>query len=184
MRFSKFLPGHLCVWLFIIVATSFTAEARDKMIDGKTADTAAKLANDREAAFSGDEAMPLEAFKSQWTAFANELNETFGGQTVKLKSFGNDVGIRKGFSHLIYMALRVQSGTELTPSAQDLIRQHPFLQELTVSGSCYTGGDPYPKKMKDLLIAFPEMIGALRAGLDGWDASYRKKFEQTFQDAG
>ena len=68
MRFSKFLPGHLCVWLFIIVATSFTAEARDKMIDGKTADTAAKLANDREAAFSGDEAMPLEAFKSQWTA--------------------------------------------------------------------------------------------------------------------
>jgi len=56
----------------------------------------------------------------------------------------------------MYISLRTQTlGVELNPSAQSVVGWHPFLQELILEGSCYTGGDPFPKQVPDLLQANP-----------------------------
>ncbi|MGA1197273.1 MAG: hypothetical protein ACO36I_12340 [Candidatus Latescibacterota bacterium] len=170
--------------LLMISVTALVAEAKNKRLNNDLVETVTALAKDREDAFSGREAMTLEEFKTKWTAVIAALNEEYEGHTVKLKTFGTDVAARKGFSHLIYMALRVQQGTQLEPQIQDVISKHPFMQELTIEGACYTGGDAFPKKMKDLLKAYPEMQGAIRAKLDAWDNQYRKKFEKEFGNAG
>jgi len=178
-----YLTGSfLC--LLMLSVTVVVADAKNKRLDNDIVDTVTALAKDREDAFAGRTAMPLEEFKTKWVAVISALNEEYEGHTIKLKTFGTDVAARKGFSHLIYMALRVQQGTQLEPQIQDVIGKHPFLQELTVEGACYTGGDAFPKKMKDLLKAYPEMQGAIRAKLDAWDNQYRKKFEKEFGNAG
>lgn len=184
MHFVKLYLTRSLLCFLMLSVTFAVADAKNKRLDNKIVEEVTSLAKDREDAFSGREAMPLEEFQSQWTALIAALNEEYEGHTIKLKTFGTDVAARKGFSHLIYMALRVQQNTHLEPQIQDVISKHPFLQELTVEGACYTGGDAFPKKMKDLLKAYPEMQGAIRAKIDAWDNKYRKKFEKEFGNAG
>ena len=179
VQFARFL---LCTLMLSFV--TFSADAKNKRLDKDIVETATMLAKDREAAFAGSEAMPLSDFKTQWAVFVTQLDKEYHTHTIKLKSFGTDVGIRKSFTHLLYMALRVQQQGELEPLVQDVISRHPFLQELTIEGACYTGGDAFPKKMKDLLKAYPDMQGAIRAKLDEWDKKYRQKFEKEFGNAG
>lgn len=179
VQFARFV---FCI--LILSFMTYTADAKNKRLDKKIVEAATVLAKDRESAFAGSEAMPLSDFKAQWAALVTQLDENYHTHTIKLKSFGTDVGIRKSFTHLLYMALRVQQKGELEPLVQDVISRHPFLQELTVEGACYTGGDAFPKKMKDLLKAYPDMQGAIRAKLDAWDKQYRKKFEKEFGNAG
>lgn len=184
MSFAKsFFTSVLFSFLILAVCAS-TTDAKNKRLDKNLVEKATELAKDRENAFAGSEAMPMADFQKEWTALVKELDENYQGHTVKLKKFGTDVAIRKGFSHLIYMALRVQQNTELEPLVQDVIGRHPFMQELTVEGSCYTGGDPFPKKMKDLLKTFPSMQGVLRGKIADWDKKYREMFEKEFGNAG
>ena len=106
------------------------SEAKSKRLDNETVDTAEFLAKDREAMFSGEQALPLSEFQYKWEAFAKQLDEKYSGFDVKLKTFGTDVRARKAFTHLLYMALRVQQKSALLPTPQELIGHHPFLQEL------------------------------------------------------
>jgi hypothetical protein len=184
MHFVKLHVIRLFLCAVMVSATAYSAEAKNKRLDKKIVEAATELAKDREAHFAGSKAMSLEEFGVQWTALVAELDKNYEGHTIKLKTFGNDVRTRKGFTHLLYMALRVQEKSTVEPLVQDVIGRHPFLQELTVEGACYTGGDAFPKKMKDLLKAFPGIQGAIRAKLDSWDKQYRKKFEKEFGNAG
>lgn len=175
---------RLFIFALVFSITTYAVEAKNKRLDKKIVATATELAKDREAHFAGDKAMSLEDFNAQWVDLVGQLDKEYEGHTVKLKTFGTDVAIRKGFTHLLYMALRVQQSSMAEPRVQDVISRHPFLQELTVEGACYTGGDAFPKKMKDLLKAYPGIQSAIRAKLDTWDKRYRKKFEKEFGNAG
>jgi len=159
----------------------YVAEARNVRIDSKTLKAADRLAKDREAHFAKEEAMATADFEKQWSEFAARLNDQYAGREVKLKRFGNDVGVRKGFTHLLYMAFKVGShGTLLSPTPQELVAKHSFLQELVLEGSCYTGGDPFPKKLRDLLKADSAMQFQLREYLTDWTGEYRAVFEKEF----
>lgn len=156
-------------------------EAKKKRLNDKILKEAVRLAKDREAKFSGEEAMDNEAFQAAWTAFATALDEEYAGHEVKLKKFGTDVRFRKSFSHVIYMGLRSQTrGLELKPSAQQVVATHPFLQELILEGSCYTGGDPFPKKVSELMEANPGIPFLLAENLETWDKKYREQFKKAF----
>jgi hypothetical protein len=188
LTFADWNPS--CVWrlmvvgFLVIVLGVGGSEAKTKRLDNKIVDTAEFLAKDRESAFSGDKALPLSEFQYKWEAFVKQLDETYLGHKIKLTKFGTDVRLRKVFSHLLYLALRVQQKSALTPTPQELVGRHPFLQELMLDGACYTGGDAFPKKMKDLLKANPEMQFSIRDHLDKWDSKYRKQFEKAFGKAG
>lgn len=184
MHLAKIYPFRFAVCILLLSLTAVSADAKNKRIDKDIVNTATMLAKDRENAYAGSEAMPLAEFKAQWKTLVAQLDEEYEGHTIKLKSFGTDVAVRKGFTHLLYMALRVQQTGELDPLVQDVISRHPFLQELTIEGACYTGGDAFPKKMKDLLKAHPDMQTAIRAKLDAWDKNFKKKFEKEFGNAG
>lgn len=176
----RFLPVVLASMVGVLAFVS-GVEAKTKRLDDKTLQMAVDLAKDREAAFAREEAMSTEAFEARWTAFAAHLNELYGEHEVRLRKFGTDVRFRKGFTHLLYMAFRVQTrGTLLSPSAQEVVAKHTFLQELVLEGSCYTGGDSFPKKMRDLLKAQPEMQYLIRENLTAWNGKYRKQFEKVF----
>ena len=176
--------GRYFLYLLMLTMITSVADAKNKRLENKVVETATLLAKDREAFFSHSEAMPVVDFMVQWVALVADLDKNYQGHTFELKRFGKDVAIRKGFSHLIYMALRIQQKFDLEPLVQDVISRHPFLQELTVEGTCYTGGDAFPKKMKDLLKAYPEMQGVIRAKLDDWDKGNRENFEKEFGNAG
>ena len=184
MHVAKLHFTRLFVCALVLLITTYSAEAKNKRLDKKIVATATELAKDREAHFAGSKAMSIEDFSSKWSELVAELDKNYEGHTIKLKTFGTDVASRKGFTHLIYMALRVQQKNASEHLVQDVISRHPFLQELTVDGACYTGGDAFPKKMKDLLKAYPSIHGAIRAKLDTWDNKYRKKFEKEFGNAG
>ena len=178
------------VWRFLVVGFLGIllgvggSEAKTKRLDKEAVNTAEFLAKDRESAFAGQKALPLSEFQYKWEAFVKQLDETYLGHTVKLKKFGTDVRMRKVFSHLLYMALRVQQKSSLVPTPQEVVGRHAFLQELVLEGACYTGGDAFPKKMKDLLMANPEMQFSIRDHLDKWDSKYRKAFEKVFGKTG
>ena len=156
-------------------------DAKTKKLDKESLKIAVTLAKDREAAFSREEAMSTEAFQAQWSELAARLDELYGGHKVRLGKFGVDVGYRKGFTHLLYNGLKVQNRVgSLSPSPQKLIAKHPFLQMLVLEGSCYTGGDPFPKKMRDLLKASPEMQFLVRDHLADWESKHRKEFNKRF----
>ena len=128
----------------------------DRMASGIALKEAMDLGKDREKKFAGEQAMDNEGFQAAWSSFAEKLNKEFAGHEVRLKKFGTDVRYRKGFTHVMYMALRSQvRGVELKPSAQEVVAGHSFLQELILEGSCYTAGDPFPKKVSELLEANP-----------------------------
>ena len=159
-------------------------EAKKKRLNDKILKEAMDLGKDREKKFAGEQAMDNEGFQAAWSSFAEKLNKEFVGHEVRLKKFGTDVRYRKGFAHVIYMALRSQiRGVELKPSAQDVVASHSFLQELILEGSCYTGGDPFPKKVSELLEANPGIPYLLAEKLDTWDQKYQKKFLKVYPKA-
>lgn len=183
-RFSaRFRPVWRAIFVGVLggLVLASGVEAKTKKLDKKIVDTAVSLGKDREAAFTREKAMSIEEFKENWQAFAQRLDETYAGHEIKLKTFGPDVRSRKGFTHLLYMVLKVQTaGTVLKPSVQELVAKHPFLQELILEGSCYTGGDPFPKKMRDLIKAQPGMQYLIREHLTAWNGEYRTLFEKEF----
>jgi len=178
--FSRFYLRTLLVGVLGLVLVGSVADAKTKRIDNKIVRIAETLSKDREASFAREEAMPVADFQEQWTALAKLIDESYKDHTVVLKTFGNDIKTRKVFTHLMYMALRVNQKAPLSPSPEEFISRHGFLQELTVDGACYTGGDTFPKKMKDLLKPRLAIQVALRNHLDAWDSKYRKKFEKEF----
>jgi hypothetical protein len=142
---------------------------------------AVKLGKDREKKLAGEKAMENRAFQASWTTFVDHLDAEYYGHEVALKKFGSDVRFRKSFAHLMYVSLCSQTrGVELNPSAQSVVSRYPFLQELMLQGSCYTGGDPFPKKVSDLLAANPGIPFLLAEYLETWDEKYQKKFKETY----
>jgi hypothetical protein len=96
----------LLVGVLGLVLVGGVVDAKTKRMDGKIVKIADTLSKDREASFSGEEAMPVANFQEQWTALAKLVDEEYKDHTVRLKTFGNDVRTRKVFTHLMYMALR------------------------------------------------------------------------------
>lgn len=181
MSYLTRFGAALVVVIACVVMFSQSVEAKQKRLNDKILKAATKLSKDREAKFSGESAMDDEAFQAGWKTFAEKLDAEFAGHPVKLKKFGTDVRYRKGFAHVMYLALRSQTrGLELKPSAQELVSHHPFLQELVLEGSCYTGGDPFPKKVSDLIQANPGIPHLLAENLDSWDEKYQTKFRRTY----
>ncbi|MBS10312.1 MAG: hypothetical protein CME19_01750 [Gemmatimonadetes bacterium] len=174
------------IWISIACLSMLVeqVEAKKKRLNDKILKEAVALAKDREKKFSGETAMDNEAFQASWATFTEKLNGEYAGHEVKLKKFGNDVRYRNGFTHVMYMALRSQTrGVELKPPAQEVIAAHPFLQELIIEGSCYTGGDPFPKKVAELIEANPGIPFLLSEKLDLWDRKLRSKFEKAHPKA-
>lgn len=171
------------VGFFICLSGCFapSADAKSKKLDDKSLSMARRLAKDREAAFAGHGAMPLNEFKQGWKMLAARLNELYAGHKVRVNKVGAHVRFRMGFSHLTYMGLKVHTRvTPLHPSPGELVSAYPFLQELVVDGSFYPDGKRFPIKMKDLLQVEPQMVAALRESIDGWEQSHRKRFEKEF----
>ena len=168
---------------FALVCMNTIADAKTKRLDSKLVEFADVLAKDREASFMGEDAMPIADFQEKWTAFTKLLDKDYAEHTVKLRTFGADVQARKVFTHLIYLALRVAEKAHLDPSPALLVSRHTFLQDLTVSGACYTGGHTFPKKMKDLLKPRIGIQTVLRGHIDDWESKYRKKFEKEYGKA-
>ena len=170
-----------------LVCLTFMAEpieAKKKKLNDKILKEAVTLAKDREAKFAGGEAMDNDTFQAAWSEFAQRLEEDYVGHEVKLKKFGTDVRYRKGFAHIFYLGLRSQTrGLELNPTAQSVVAAHPFLQELILEGSCYTGGDPFPKKVSELIDANPGIPFLLAENLENWDDKYKKKFLKAYPKA-
>lgn len=166
-----------CLGLLLFAGS---VDAKSKKLDNRITKIAEDLAKDRELAFSGGKSMPLADFQQRWTAFAKQLDDEYAGYEIALKTFGTDVKQRNVFTHVMYMAFRVQQKSPLSPMPQEVVARHPFLQELMVEGSCYTGGDPYPKKIKDLLRANPDVLLVLRDHIEKWDGDFRKKFEREY----
>ncbi len=179
MRFVLTTSVGFFICLSVCQAPSVDAET--KKLDDKSLSMAKRLAKDREAAFSGEKAMPMNEFQQGWQLLAARLNELYAGHTVRMNKVGAHVRFRMGFSHLTYMGLKVHTRvTPLDPSPGELVAGYPFLQELVTDGSFYPGGRQFPTKMKDLLLVEPQMVSALRESLDGWDKKYRQRFEKEF----
>lgn len=184
MRRMTRIGTVMAIALAAVALLEQPVEAKRKRLKDDVLKQAITLAKDREAKFSGETAMDNEAFQEAWAVFTEKLNGDYAGHEVRLKKFGTDVRFRKGFAHVMYLALRSQTrGLELKPTAQDVISKHPFLQELMLEGSCYTGGDPFPKKVSELIQANPGIPFLLAENLESWDKEYRKKFEKTYPKA-
>lgn|GEM_PF-1374832 len=155
--------------------------AKTKKLDNDSLKMAKVLNKDREKAFSGKEGMPLNKFQEQWAALAERLNNLYGGHKVRMNKFGSHVRFRQGFAQLTYLGLRTHSRvTPLKPSPQELVSRHPFLQELVLEGSCYTGGGRYQKQVADLIAVDPDLQHLLRERIEKWDTKHRGKFEILF----
>ena len=164
-----------------VLAFGRPVAAKQKKLSDQILKEAVSLAKDRESKFSGETAMDNEAFQAAWKAFADRLSADYAGHDVQLKKFGTDVRFRKGFTHIMYMGLRSQTrGLDLQPSAQEVVASHPFLQELVLEGSCYTGGDPFPKKVSELIQANPGIPFLLAENLAAWDKKYKDRFEKVY----
>ena len=167
----------LLLLLFIVKPV----EAKKKRLKDNILKEAVVLGKDREKKFAGEKAMANAEFQASWTSFIKHLDAEYLGHEVALKKFGSDVRFRKSFTHLMYISLQSQTrGIELEPTAQLVVSKYPFLQELMLRGSCYTGGDPYPKKVSDLLAASPGITFLLAEHLDIWDKKYQKKFREMY----
>ena len=179
MRFVLTISVGCFICLSVCLAPS--ADAKTKKLDDQSLSMAKRLAKDREAAFAGDKAMPLNEFKQDWERLAARLNELYAGHKVRVNKVGAHVRFRMGFSHLTYIGLKVHTRvTPLHPSPGELVSAYPFLQELVVDGSFYPDGQRFPIKMKDLLQVEPQMVAALRESIDGWEENHRKRFEEEF----
>ncbi len=155
--------------------------AKTKKLDNKSLKMAKALNKDREKAFSGEDGMPLNEFKDQWAALATRLDELYGGHKIRMKKFGSHVRFRQGFAQLVYLGLRMHSRVSpLSPSPQELISRHPFLQELILDGSCYTGGGRYQKKVSDLIAVDPDIQQLLRKEIEKWESGNRENFDILF----
>jgi hypothetical protein len=173
---------RVALMLAALAVAAGNVDAKAKRLDDKTLATAVNLAKDRELQFAGEAAMSAEEFQKAWAGFCEDMAQ-YQGSEIALKKFGNDVRFRKGFAHIIYVGLRAQTkDLELKPSVQELVANHPFLQELVIEGSCYTGGDPFPKKLVELLQASPGMQFLLGETLKGWDPKYSEEFRKLFPD--
>ncbi len=158
-----------------------SVDAETKKLDDKSLSMAKRLAKDREAAFSGEKAMPINEFQQSWKLLAARLDELYAGHNVRVNKVGAHVRFRMGFSRLTYIGLKVHTRvTPLEPSPGELVAGYPFLQELVTDGSFYPDGSKFPVKMRDLLHVSPQMVSALRENLDGWDRKYRQEFEKEF----
>ncbi len=183
-RLSLSQLGALALVGAFLLFVGQPVEAKKKRLNDKILKEAMDLGKDREKKFAGEQAMDNEGFQAAWSSFAEKLNKEFAGHEVRLKKFGTDVRYRKGFTHVMYMALRSQvRGVELKPSAQEVVAGHSFLQELILEGSCYTAGDPFPKKVSELLEANPGIPYLLAEKLDTWDKKYQKKFLKVYPKA-
>ena len=159
-------------------------DAKKKRIKDDILKVAVRLVKDRESKFSGEKAMDEETFLAGWKGFVEKLDADYAGHEVKLKKFGSDVRFRKSFTHLMYIALRSQTrGMELKPAAQVVVSRYAFLQELMLEGSCYTSGDPFPKKVSDLMEAIPGMPILLSENLKDWEEKYQKNFKKAYPKA-
>ncbi len=179
MRF--FLTAAVGFFICLSMCQAPSADAKTKKLDDKSLSMAKRLAKDRESAFAGAKAMPLNEFKQGWKLLAERLNELYSGHTVRVNKVGAHVRFRMGFSHLTYMGLKVHTRvTPLDPSPGELVAGYPFLQELMIDGSFYPDGRQFPTKMKDLLHVEPQMVAALRESLDGWDSKTRQRFDKEY----
>ena len=177
--------GRIRILLVFAIGVAFMGPsasiAKKKKLDNQSLKMAKVLNKDRENVFTGIEGMPLNEFIDHWAALAGRLDELYGGHQIKMKKFGAHVRFRQGFAQLAYLGLRMHSRVSpLTPSPQVLVSRHPFLQELVLDGSCYTGGGRYPKKVADLIAADPDMQHLLREEIEKWDTGNREKFEILF----
>jgi hypothetical protein len=164
-----------------LVFVAQPADAKKKRLKDGILKEAVKLGKDRENKFTGEKAMENEAFQAAWEDFVTHLDADYAGHEIALKKFGTDVRFRKGFAHLMYVALRSETrGVELKPTAQSVVSRYLFLQELMLHGSCYTGGDPFPKKVSDLFLAIPGIPFLLAEHLETWDEKYQKKFKEVY----
>ena len=158
-----------------------SVDAKAKKLDDKTLAMAKQLAKDREAAFSGEKAMPLNEFQQGWKLLAARLDELYSGHKVRVNKVGAHVRFRMGFSHLTFMGLKVHTRvTPLKPSPGELVAGYPFLQELVLDGSFYPDGQRFPLKMQELLQIEPQMVASLRESIDGWEEKYRERFEKEY----
>jgi hypothetical protein len=176
-----FLPRY-CATFFVafvcLLILGQDVEAKKKRMKDDLLKVAIRLGKDREGKFSGEKAMDDE---TDWKSFVDKLDRDYAEHEVKLKKFGTDVRFRNGFAHLMYIALRSQThGMELKPAAQVVVSHHAFLQELMVEGSCYTSGDPFPKKVSELLEASPGIPILLSENLKDWEEKYQKDFKKAY----
>jgi hypothetical protein len=166
------LPRYCAAFIVAFACLLFVGqdvEAKKKRMKDDILKVAVRLGKDREAKFSGEKA---------------KLDADYAGNEIKLKKFGSDVRFRKGFAHLMYIALRSQTrGMELKPAAQVVVSRHAFLQGLMLEGSCYTSGDLFPKKVSELMEASPGIPFLLSENLKDWDEKYRKDFKKAYPKA-
>ncbi|MDP6039986.1 MAG: hypothetical protein QGG64_15650, partial [Candidatus Latescibacteria bacterium] len=100
--FSRFYLRPLLVGVLGLVLVGGVVDAKTKRMDKTIVKTAEALAKDREAFFAGEDAMPVTDFQAKWTEFASVLDSEYHEHTIKLKTFGADVKVRKVFTHLMY----------------------------------------------------------------------------------
>jgi hypothetical protein len=181
------LPRYCAAFIVAFACLLFVGqdvEAKKKRMKDDILKVAVRLGKDREAKFSGEKAMDDETFQAGWKSFVDKLDADYAGNEIKLKKFGSDVRFRKGFAHLMYIALRSQTrGMELKPAAQVVVSRHAFLQGLMLEGSCYTSGDLFPKKVSELMEASPGIPFLLSENLKDWDEKYRKDFKKAYPKA-
>lgn len=157
------------------------AEAVKKRIDKELMKKVSRFVKDREAAFSGGDSKPRDEAEADWTVITERIDELYLGETVKLATFGTSATVRQGLTHFLYIGFEAQRKKhELTPPPEKLVAGHKFLQELVVKGTCYTRGETYPKKMRDLLAVNSGALALMRLHLDAWDEKMRKEFEKTY----
>ena len=179
MRFV--LTTSIGIFVGLSLCDAPSVDAKAKKLDDRSLSMAKQLAKDREAAFSGGKAMPLNEFHQGWKLLAARLDELYAGHKVRVNKVGAHVRFRMGFSHLTYMGLKVHTRvTPLSPSPGELVAGYPFLQELVLDGSFYPDGQRFPLKMKELLQIEPQMVAALRESIEGWEKKYRERFEKDY----
>lgn len=175
------LTTSIGIFICISLSNAPSVDAGTKKLDDRSLAMAKQLVKDREAAFSGEKAMPLNEFHQGWKLLAARLDELYAGHKVRVNKVGAHVRFRMGFSHLAYMGLKVHTRvTPLSPSPGELVAGYPFLQELVLDGSFYPDGKRFPLKMKELLQVEPQMVAALRESIDGWEEKYRERFVKDY----
>jgi len=177
---SFILYGFLIVFIGILYAGA-PAEAAVKRFDKDLLKLISEFIKDREAAFRGAEAKPRAEAEKDYTAIASEIDTLYLGEVVKISTFGTGAKARNVLTHFLYLAFEAQRRKhELIPVPEKLVAGQPFLQELIVKGICYTRGETYPKKMKDLLAVNLGGLALMRLHLDSWDEKHRKSFDSTY----
>jgi hypothetical protein len=168
-------------FVFLGLLLPQVAEAARKRIDKDTMKLVREFVNDRESRFSGGDARTTEEAEALWRRIASRVDSLYLDEEVKISTFGTGATTRQGLTHLIYLAFECQRKKHtLDPPPEKLVAGHPFLQELVIKGTCYTKGETFPKKIKDLLATSTGSLALLRLHLDSWDKKHRQKFEKTY----